>query len=724
MENAQAVLDRVEQRTAYLLAQTRRALLHLLVRESRDFDFYSALEQTNDPAFRPTIEDLERFVEAWGHVVPTDIQTRVDLIHLLSQRYDLKRDEIPDIRKQLGMDTQAIAGAYQEKFGEPIDTIYAAIAAPDPRPYWAADVQSVPQETMVALEREVDYIQVQWGDILFEQGDPGDNLYVLVSGRMRAVRTEEDGTERILEEMAQGEIIGEVALLTGQPRGATVYAVRDCELIRLTRTGLERLMRSHPTAIYRITREMVSRIQATDQPLQREGRIASIAVVPVSPGVDTRRFAEHLSESLAHHGPVLHLTIERFTQLSMEAAASFVMTSRQQLWLEEQEAMHRFIVYEADAEPTAWTRRCLSQADRILLVADERDTPDLSEVEEMLRKPDLARIATGQELILLHNDRSTRPSGTAEWLDRRQIVRHHHMVIDHLPDFDRLARFMAGVPVGLALGGGGARGLAHIGVLRAVEEAGIPVDYIGGVSFGAIIAGAVAAGHDSRSIEKTLRDVSTRIRSYVDVTFPVLSVIAARRINRLLKTNLGDDTQIEDLWTPCFAVSSNLNRGQPVVHTRGSLWRAVRASIAIPVLLPPLLDQGNLLTDGGAFTNIPADVMLQQLGNGRVIGSSVTPAEEITEEYRFGEAVGAFDILMSRINPNREPIKTPNAASVLVWAMGLGNTYLRPQQEAAADLMLNLPVEDYEIFAFDQFDELVRAGYETARRQVSAWYHR
>jgi NTE family protein/lysophospholipid hydrolase len=720
---AEQLLQRVEMRTAYLIAQSRRALKALLSErppQGDPFDFYAAIKLTAEKAFQPDISDLERFIEAWGRLIPTDPAMRAEFARALGRKYTFTPQAVRDIRDALGFDTPAIQNAFERLYDQPFDSIYSDTTEADITGEWIGAIGGMSAGEVRAVESQIDWIQLVWGEELFQQGEEGDNMYVLVNGRVRITRTREDGTQQHIRDVGPGAIIGEVALLTDEPRTATAFALRDTELIRLTRAGLQHIMETNPAIMARLTREMVRRLDANRRGVQQLSRVKVIALLPTSARVPIADVAARLAKALERFGPVMTVDAANYMHVQGQVMVEGVNTMQQINWMENIEAEYRFVIYQAEHEPTAWTKRCLGHADRILVVGRAEGSPQRGEAEATLYTDRVQRIATMQELVLLHPSRQADPTNTAAWLaERPAIFRHHHVALTHPPDFERLARFISGQAVGLALGGGGARGLAHLGVLRAFDEMDIPVDVIGGVSFGAIVAGAYAAGYTIDEMTDLFRNLSQGFRRYMDVTLPFVSVVAGRRLNTVLRKYYGDEQEIEDLWLRCYTVSANLNQGGPRVHDRGKLWRAVRASVSIPVLFPPVLYDGELHTDGGAFTNMPADITLEMLGRGTVIGSSVTPKDEIRTRFNYQDSVSGLDVLRSRFQ--NLPIKVPGAVDVLVWAMGLSNSYLRPKQDAAADIMLNLPVDHYELFDFKAFDDLVEAGYNTTKQALSGW---
>jgi predicted acylesterase/phospholipase RssA len=287
-----------------------------------------------------------------------------------------------------------------------------------------------------------------------------------------------------------------------------------------------------------------------------------------------------------------------------------------------------------------------------------------------------------------------------------------------------LARRLAGCAVGLVLGGGGARGFAHIGVLRAIEEAGVPVDVIGAASMGAVVGAAYALDRTGPEMEALAATFASR-RRLLDPTLPLTSFLASGKVTRVLRELYGE-ARIEDLWRPFFAISSNLSKSEPMVHRGGLLWEAVRASSAIPGTFAPMLVDGDLVVDGGVLNNLPIDVMRETVETGVVIGSNVVPARvggrEGRRPYRFGPSVSGFRVLLSRL-PFGPSLRAPGLLSILTRSTEIGSAWRARSASFRrhADLLVEPAMGRFRILDFDAWREILAAGEESGREQVRAW---
>ncbi|RMF24275.1 MAG: hypothetical protein D6765_12010, partial [Bacteroidetes bacterium] len=337
------------------------------------------------------------------------------------------------------------------------------------------------------------------GEVLFEQGERGRDLYILVSGRLQAVVRQSNGQTKVIGEVSRGETVGEMALFTGEPRSASIVALRDSVVVKVSQEAFQEMIRRHPTMVINIAKLIIQRLKRLNLAEQLAYKVVNICLVPVSKGLDRAGVARRLADELSRHGKVLLLDAaavdEHFHSPGLAQVAQTDQERYQPLvaWLDEMEALHDFVLYMADAEPTEWTKKCLRQADEILLLADAQASPAFSAVERWLAEGDETTPRKSQTLLLLHREGGAQMTGrAARWLKQRQVKFHHHLRWSIREDFERLARFLSGKAVGLVLSGGGAKGMAHIGVYRALVENGVQFDLVGGTSIGSVMGAFIA----------------------------------------------------------------------------------------------------------------------------------------------------------------------------------------------------------------------------------------
>jgi NTE family protein len=583
-------------------------------------------------------------------------------------------------------------------------------------------LQNVEPAALQVMRDCLEWVEVPGGQTLMTQGEAGDAMYLVLSGRLRAYVNDEDGMPRTSREMGRGQIIGEMSLITGQPRRATVVTIRDSVLVRLAKSAFDGLLATSPQLAMVITRQIIEHLQAVPE-LGRASRPVTIGMIPVSSGVDVRVFAERLAAHLAGLGRVRVIAA---ADVDMDLDASGIAdcdiadvgaSRRIALHLNEIEAVHDFVLLVGDAGPTPWTQRCCKGADEILLLADAEQPPILhpTETQYLMQRP--GRSEAAEVLVLLHPADRLCPRGTKAWLARRPVTDHLHLRHEIDADIARLARIQSHTAVGLVLAGGGARGLAHLGVYQALRERGIEIDYVGGTSIGAVMATLVASDRSLPDITAIARN-SFSVNPTRDFNFvPMLSLIKGRRlrgiIERALIELLGFDAEIEDLWKNYYCVASNYSQASEKVLRSGNLGRAMRASIAIPGALPPVLYDGDLLCDGGTFNNFPVDVMRRMRGVGTVIGVDLNTRKP--RQIDADEIPGSWALLRDRLRPYaRRRHRFPSLVAYLMNVQILYSASRRPHARKLTDVYLNPPLERVGLMQWDKFEEIVQQGYAHA----------
>lgn len=576
--------------------------------------------------------------------------------------------------------------------------------------------------TLHSVQEKVTWRRLADGEALFRQGDTGYSMFIIVNGRMQmVVEGKAEEGEIVIGEVGAGETVGEFALLTDDVRSATIYATRDTDLVEINRSLFEELTREHPRAMAEIARIIVTRqkrslhVTPSDLP-----NTLTLAILPAGRnGPDLKKFSRRLAEALLAFGPTAVFTSDALdaeygkpgvAQIEPDEPLSIVLNS----WLQEKEYHYRHILFVADPVWGNWTQRCLSQSDQVLLIGDAADDPGLNALERY------CSARTRKELVLLHSDQTVEPTGTLSWLAGRDITAHHHVRMSDAGHWDRLARRLTGNAVGMVFSGGAARGMAHIGAIRALYEAGQPVDYIGGSSMGAFVGGAWATGLSPKE-GMALAARMANPDSLIDRTLPYTSVMASKKVTTVIQQVMGD-RQIEDLWRPFFCVSTNLSTASPVIHDRGSLWRAVRSSIALPGIFTPILNEKNeILVDGGVMNNFPLDVMATRAKFGILIGCNVSPRREEPSPYELGESLSGWKVLRSRIIPFSKPMRVPTLPGIMLRTVEVNSLYHRKEAEQYADILIEPATRDFNFLDFGAFQVLEQRGYEAGRAALAAW---
>lgn len=549
---------------------------------------------------------------------------------------------------------------------------------------------------LAALDEETEWFSAPSGWPVLTPGDPPDGVWFLISGSLAAFRPSQGGKQQqLLGYVRPGEPVGEMALIAREPHSSSVFAMRDSEMLKLSPDAFDRLMRSHPSLMEHIARLMLARARANGRTNPRaEPKV--YALISTSPTIDMKLRARALQDALKRLGArSVIVTEDDERTMSGEGLNS--------AWFDALERKNDAVFLVSPIADTTWFRTCLRQADRIWFFAraDARPSLPLLPPED----PSPARQFRLVDVIMLHHGMDRQAATTNEWTSACDASRMFHWSGVESDDLARLARIIARRSVGIVMSGGGARAYAHIGVVRALREAGLPFDICGGTSMGGIIAACVAMGWSDDEIELRIRKAFVESNPLGDYVLPVVGLVRGRRVEDRLREHFGE-TLIEDLAVPYFAVSTNLVDGKPRIHRGGLLRKALRASISLPGILPPVVDgEDGLLVDGAVLKNFPVDV-LRDLHRGSIIGVDVARRDGIDLED-FRSPPGFFGWVAAHGLQSAPPI-----ASLLMRAATLA---VDPWEgRSGADMLIVPNMPDIDMRDWKRFDEAVAAGYEAA----------
>uniref|UniRef100_A0A669CGU1 lysophospholipase n=1 Tax=Oreochromis niloticus TaxID=8128 RepID=A0A669CGU1_ORENI len=615
------------------------------------------------------------------------------------------------------------------------------------------------------IDFALDWMAVEAGRAVYRQGDKSDSTFIVLSGRLRSVIAKDDGKKELAGEYGRGDLIGVVEALTHMNRATTVHAVRDSELAKLPEGALNSIKRRYPQVVTRLIHLLGQKILGNMQqggvcglglhtPTSKwdagnpVSNLSTVAILPVSEEVPLTAFTLELQHALCGIGPTLLLTSDNIKQRLGSAALDSVHEYRLSSWLGQQEDIHRIVLYQSDPSLTPWTQRCIRQADCIIIVGLGEQEPTVGELERMLES---SAVRAQKQLVLLHREDGPPPRGTAEWLNMRSwISRHHHLccprrvfsrrslpklrelyqrVFEKCPDrhsdFSRLARILTGNSIALVLGGGGARGCSQVGILRALNEAGIPVDMVGGTSIGSFMGALYAEEKSISRMRVRAHEWAMGMTSYfkkiLDLTYPVTSMFSGASFNSSI-SSVFKNKQIEDLWLPYFNITTDITASAMRVHTDGSLWRYVRASMSLSGYLPPLCDpkDGHLLMDGGYINNLPADVA-RSMGAKVVIAIDVGSRDE-TNLTNYGDYLNGWWLLWKRFNPLAEKVKVLNMAEIqtrLAYVCCVRQLELVKDSDYCE--YIRPPIDRYGTLEFGKFDEIAEVGYQHGKTLFDVW---
>lgn len=618
------------------------------------------------------------------------------------------------------------------------------------------------------VRNEMQLHPLKKGDRLVAQDEPSDSLYLIVNGQVRVFRQKDTETQEHREPMHQvtdlgrGQTVGETGFLTGEARNASVYALRDTLVARLDSDAYFKLLRKYPEPLTRFFSAQV--LAPLVRPIKKKHH--TIALIGLNPW-DTDHLIpiDELAKRLKWHienpwyssgdgGRSRSATYinEKVTdqQLGEAGISGAPINSashlRLQHWFAEQEAQHECLIFGVNhtCEPDSpesghqcgeqqssnWLKRISHQVEQVVFVVDSNtDCSTLTLPACFNSDHGEIPLDPGYSLALLHTADCEMPAHTAAWLAKFNVNAHHHIRWSDdeesgwnertKSDVARVARLLTGEAIGLVLSGGAARGFAHLGVVRAMHEAGVPIDILGGTSAGAISASIIGAGYSDDQAHDLVLKYGKR-ENMNDYTLPTTALFKGKRFSELLRKFVGD-VQIEDLWLPFYCVSINMTDASEVVHRQGPLWKYVRASASLPIMLPPVADGEKLLVDGAMLNAMPVEIMSSDRGCGTVIGIDVSGGTGMRGEYHYGTELSGWQQLMRKFNPMAKPHRSPTLPTTILAISAIGAVGRLPSQRAHADLHIRPPVHRFKMMDYDSREQIMQVGYEAAKEEITGW---
>uniref|UniRef100_A0A8C1Z5M6 lysophospholipase n=1 Tax=Cyprinus carpio TaxID=7962 RepID=A0A8C1Z5M6_CYPCA len=570
------------------------------------------------------------------------------------------------------------------------------------------------------MDFAIDWMAVEAGRALYRQDDQSDCTYIVLNGRLRSVIRKANGKKELVGEYGRGDLIGVVEALTRQPRATTVHAVRDTELVKLPEGTLNNIKRRYPQVVTRLIhllgQKILGNLQQPRGPFSSApdvtnpaSNLSTVAVLPVCDDVPINAFNLELSHALSAIGPTLLLTSDIIRERLGASALDSIHEYRLSGWLAQQEDINRIVLYQTDSSMTPWTQRCIRQADCILIVGLGDQEPALGELEQMLENTAVRAL---KQLVLLHREDGPGPSRTVEWLNMRSWCSGHlHLkcprrvfsrrspsklrevyekvfekTADRHSDFSRLTRVLTGNSIALVLGGGGARGCSHVGVIKAMEEAGIPIDIVGGTSIGSFIGALYAEERSAVRVKQRAREWSKAMNSVfktvLDLTYPITSMFSGSAFNTSI-SKVFEDKQIEDLWLPYFNVTTDITASAMRVHKDADIAR--------------------------------------NMGTKTVIAIDVGSQDE-TDLCNYGDSLSGWWLLWKRINPWAEKVKVPDMAEIqsrLAYVSCVRQ--LEVVKKSAYCEYIRPPIDRFKTMDFGKFDEIYDVGYQHSKLLFTEW---
>jgi predicted acylesterase/phospholipase RssA/CRP-like cAMP-binding protein len=528
------------------------------------------------------------------------------------------------------------------------------------------DPQSVRALAGVCRERHL-----RAGTRLLRQGEANDTLYMLRTGRL-AVRTRRGGERQTLAHLEPPAVVGEVSFATGRTCSADIDVVADADVVGLPLPALNGLPGPRRHVLAGLAAVVAERLHAT-LTAGPGARRRDVVRVRAGAGWAPRTFAEALAAALHR-----------------ETAADVLLARDDGARPAEPTHVRDGVLETASADPLApwWDR-----FDTVVVAGGpapggEDRGPAATHHVWLLGPHERVPVEAAPDHFVVQDAAGPAiPRLSARWRLARPDAAG-----TSAPAADAVARGIAGRQVGLALGGGGAWGWAHVGVLDVLERAGIPVDAIAGCSMGCVVGGLRASGASVAELRQVADYWKRNHRRWSELRFWRFHVANERRLTRAFEHLFGD-RRLERFETPFQANAIDIETGEEVAIADGRLVDAVRASMAFPGWTPPVRRGGRWLVDAAFIDPVPTTIV-RAMGCDRVI------------------AVNTLGAMTARPLETRLPRQAYDVWDryVRMAAHEIG----RVHGEMAADLVISPPVGDTTMLSFGRGAELIEAGRRAA----------
>jgi predicted acylesterase/phospholipase RssA/CRP-like cAMP-binding protein len=574
---------------------------------------------------------------------------------------------------------------------------------------------------LAKVEASLESVHVPGGARVVHRGQTGVPLMLIHRGGLRASFMGADARPHVLFESFRGGSFGEALMLSGRASPIDVDAIRDTHLLCLRPDKFEALSTKHPVLMRHLARSVATRVvdligspQFLASFCHKADRLPrSIALVSAG-AEDLVRMRGLVADSLSRSCKTIRLT-PRDARHVMESRAVDGRDVGDCLleWFDGLSAEHDLVIFECELSDPRWSDFCLRQADRVMVLVDGEENRRSGRGMDFWHGAKLdQRSAARVGLAVVHPPDADLPRGGDAFAKLPGVARLHHVRKNDSRDASRLARWLSDRSVGLVLGGGGAYGIAHVGVLKALEEAGVPVDVVGGTSMGAIFAGGLAQGWSADKIMDHVRELFASRFALYDPTIPFTALLAGKKLDKVLRA-LFDDVTIVDLWIPFFCVATSIVQAQPEVHEGGRLRDAIRSSCSIPGLFPPFKAVRDLLVDGGLVDNLPIGPMGERC-RGPLVAVDVFP---YSRHGRTGSP-GLLGRLLERVRPAASAGLPLFDTLVHATLAGSQRTTAMSRTSHPPALYLTPNLGQFGILDWRAYEALFQKGYECAKTEL------
>ena len=607
-------------------------------------------------------------------------------------------NKIPDIKKQL------LQIVNKQLFNPEINAALSTIA------------KGVDTKTIKELKKDISWKTLNDSEILFNEGDIGDSCYIVMSGRVQALKNYGKDNEVVLGELKKGDIIGDMALITGEKRSATIKASKLSRLIYISKKSFDQVMYSNPKALMEVSKALINRLKFQNKK-EKINKNIIIGILSLVDNKTNQDFYSILDKNLQLFGNTENLTELTSHLDSNEDSLDF------EILLENIVSNNDFLILHSnDVNDIKWKENILKYSDKVIVIGNPKELNSISKEELQIFNNYTELNLDKIWLVLNHSEDTVVPSNTKKIINDRNGIRTFHIKNNNENDIKRIVRFLTKQTIGLTLGGGGAKGFAHFGVYKAMNELNIPLDIIGGTSAGSIVASQIALGHSFEEIIEKNKKVNA-LRMFKEYGLPYISLIKSNKIEQAAKIS-AEDRDIEDLWIPFFAPATDLTNSKLIVFNKGPLWEAIRSSGALPGIVLPHFMNENIIVDGGLMNNLPVDIMRNNYG-GKIICSSCSLDKSMKTSIRGipNQSKMIFNKLFNKSSFEKKYGYVPTVTDIIFKTSVVASASQINNNINMSDLFLELPTSEFGLTDFNNkaMLEMIDIGYNYSKPKLEAF---
>ncbi|WP_373495934.1 patatin-like phospholipase family protein [Aquiflexum sp.] len=546
-------------------------------------------------------------------------------------------------------------------------------------------------------------IKLEAGEYLFKQGDSQNELYVVLSGRLRAINESKSGTV-ILGDIAEGEPVGEIALFTNEPRMAAVLAIRKSIVLEISKAEYHNAVAKNPEFASALTRFVINRMRRNILEQKVEAIPKNIVIFQLQQDLNMDYWVSEIKSNLE----TMHIP----TQILGGESKGEKNSKELPELLEQHKGVNLIVCSGQDSD---WTKQCLLYADLVILATYFYADSDLYEIEKAQKLYENNILNRKKYLLLLHPENVDVPDNSAKWFKDRNIHLHIHARKNNNKDMRRLCRIITNQAVGLVLGGSGAKGYAHVGAVQALLEAGVEIDFVGGSSAGALYGIIMAfADFQNKRIEAICQQSAESDLGINNFFLTFFAKNSSQKIEEFSQKVFGN-TALEDLWVNSYCVSTDMTNNEVKIHSTGKVWQQVRESFLSPGIFPPVVVDDQVYMDSAMADNIPIDPMYRYPVK-NIIAVSLSGSEP--EKVDFKNVPSVWEQVKGKF-AKKKRYDNPVITTVMVNSMTFNSRQREEINKSKVSLFFEINLRAVSLLDDSKWKRVVKKGHDQTKSYLN-----